>query len=161
MTTRVRLAAASWSTLTAVVFALTWFAVLAVAMYVGLNQPTLLLAWFIAYPMFALYPGVAAFAAWRSRSPRLVIAVAVLVPMAVLGWTLLTNAVTGSGIFVRDHRVMYFLVTLFAGLGLMYAIRMGVRVMRDGHVVIGTVGAGATFILATAIAFFPALMFEF
>jgi hypothetical protein len=147
-----------WPTWMAVAFALAWFAVLALAMYIGAIEPRQFLAWFIAFPMFALYPGVAAFAASRAKSPRLVIAVAALVPTAVLGWTLLSNAVTGSWPFVHDRRVMYFFVTLFAGLGLLYAIRMGTRVMRQGHVVTAYAVAGVVFITAMICSFYPAFV---
>jgi hypothetical protein len=158
MTTTTQPAASGWSTPAATVFALTWFAVLALAMYIGLNDPRQMLAWFVAYPMCALYPGVAAFAAFRAKSSRLVIAVATLVPTAVLGWTLLSNAVTGSWPFVRDSRVLYCFVTLFAGLVLMHAIRFGVQAMRERDVVIGYTVAGVIFITAMMCTFFVAFM---
>src|SRR4029450_13460596 len=123
-------AASKGATAGAIAFALTWFAVLALAMYIGLNDPRQMLAWFVAYPMFALYPGVAALAASRTDSPRLVIAVTVVGPPLVLGWTLLSNAVYGT-VRVIDRRGPYFFLTLFTGLALVYGVRIGAQLIRD------------------------------
>ena len=158
----------TWPTSLAVGVALGWFAILALAMWIGSNDPRPIQAWFVAYPMFALYPGVAGLAASRARSPGVVVALATLIPMVALWLALLPAAVDDTPFGVRDDRVQYALVTLVSGLGLLVAIRTGARVMRRGANRSGIQGGGVTvpgfavagviFLAATAIAFYPVII---
>jgi hypothetical protein len=157
MTTRTEPTAGSWPTSTAIGVALGWFAVLALSMWFGSNGSRPIVAWFVADPMFVLYPGVAALAASRTRSSNLVIALATLIPMAAL-WLVLSPAVFDTPFGVRDDRLKYAFVTLVIGLGLLVATRIGARAMRRGHPVLGFAVAGAFFVVATTIASFPLIV---
>jgi len=155
MTTRTQPVEGTWPISTAVGVALGWVAVLVLSMWIGSNGPRPIAAWFVAYPMFALYPGVAALAASRARSSNVVIALATLVPMAAL-WLALSPAAVGDTPFgVRDDRLAYAFVTLVSGLGLFVAIRVGARVMRRGLPFPGFVIAGAIFVVVVGVASFP------
>ena len=154
MTTRTEPTAGSWPTSTAIGVALGWFAVLALSMWFGSNGSRPIVAWFVAYPMFVLYPGVAALAASRARSSNLVIALATLIPMAAL-WLALSPEVYDTPFGVRDDRLKYAVFTLVFGLGLLVATRIGARAMRRGHIVLGFAVAGAFFVLIAGIASFP------
>ena len=127
-------------------------------MWIGSNGSRPIAAWIVAYPMFVLYPGVAALAASRARSPNVVIALATLVSVAAL-WLALSPVMVGvSRLGVRDDRLKYALETFVCGLGLLVAIRNGERVMRRGHRLRGFVIAGAIFVVAACIAFTPELV---
>jgi hypothetical protein len=148
----------TWPTATAVLVSLGWFAVLALAMWIGSNGPRPIMAWFVAYPMFALYPGVAAFAAVRTRSSTLVMSIAALVPSVALAWALLPSAIQEGPRGIRDERWIYAVFTLVSGLGLLVGIRAGTRLMRFGtRTIRGFVVAGAIFIAVTALAFIQLL----
>jgi hypothetical protein len=127
-------------------------------MWIGSNGSRPIAAWFVAYPMFALYPGVAALAASRARNANLVIALATLVPMAAL-WLALSPAVVIDPRFgILDQRDKYALMTFVVGLGLLEAARIGANFMRRGHRFRGFVIAGAIFVVAAIIASFPLTM---
>ena len=157
MTTRTEPTAGSWPTSTAIGVALGWFAVLALSMWFGSNGSRPIVAWFVAYPMFVLYPGVAALAASRARSSNLVIALATLIPMAAL-WLALSPEMYDTPFGVRDDRLGYAFVTLVSGLGLLVAIKVGAPVMRRGLPFPGFVIAGAIFVVAAGIASFPLII---
>jgi len=126
-------------------------------MWFGSNGSRPIVAWFVAYPMFVLYPGVAALAASRARSSNLVIALATLIPRAAL-WLALSPEMYDTPVGDRDDRLTYAFVTLVIGLGLFVATRIGARAMRRGHIVLGFAVAGAFFVVATGIAAFPSIL---
>ena len=152
MTSAARPVQGTWPTSLAAGVTLGWFAILALAMWIGLNDPTILPAWFVAYPMFALYPGVAAFAVSRAGS-GVVTALATLVPLAALWLALQTAAVQETPFGIRDDRLEYGLYTLVNGLGLLVGIRSGARLMRARHTILGFIAAGVVFVVVAAFAF--------
>ena len=158
MTTRTEPTAGSWPTSTAIGVALGWFAVLALSMWFGSNGSRPIVAWFVAYPMFVLYPGVAALAASRTRSSNLVIALATLIPMAALWLALLPTAVQDSPFGVRDDRAKYAFITVVSGIGLLVAAQSGAGLMRRGRTAMGFAVAGVIFVLVIAVAFLPAII---
>src|SRR5262245_4501876 len=135
----------TWPNSLAIGTALGWFAILALAIWAGSNGPRPVEAWFVAYPMFALYPGVAALGVSRATSPGAVTALAVLIPMAAL-WLAFQSAALQEGPHgIRDDRLEYGIYTLVNGLGLLVGIRTGVRLMRARHTVVGFAAAGVVF----------------
>jgi len=151
-----------WPTSLAVGVALAWFSVLAFAMWLGANPPQPIAAWFVAYPMFALYPGVAALAAARAQSPSIVAAVATLLPTAVLWLALAPGALYDAPFGVLDRRLEYGIYTVVTGSGLLIGIRAGARVMRRpsrARIALGFVAAGAIFVTIAAVAFYGLLVF--
>ena len=149
----------NWRTAFAVLIPLEWLGVLALAMWLGSNGPRPIAAWFVAYPMFVLYPGVAALAASRAGSSTAVNAVATLTAIGALAWALAPAMVQEGPYGVRDDRDVYLPAILVAGFALALGIRAGTRLIRRGHSLIGMSVAGAVFVLPTVVAFYAAISF--
>jgi hypothetical protein len=149
----------SWRTGFAVLIPLEWLGVLALAMWLGSNGPRPIAAWFVAYPMFALYPGIAAFAASKASSPTAVNAVATLTAIGALAWALAPAMVQKGPRGVRDDRDIYVPAILACGFALALAIRAGTRLIDRGRTFLGIVVAGAVFVLPTVVAFYAAISF--
>ncbi|HET9346160.1 MAG TPA: hypothetical protein VFO05_10685 [Candidatus Limnocylindrales bacterium] len=142
----------TWPTSLAIGVALGWFAVLSLAMWLGSNAPRPIAAWLVAYPMFALFPGVAGLAVSRAKSPGLVTALSTAVPMAALWLVLQSSTVQETPFGTRDDRLKYGIYAVVIGLGLLVAIRTGARLMRSGHTLLGFLAAGLIFVGVAALA---------
>ena len=159
MATAERPAQGSWPTTLAVGVVLGWLAVLALSMWLGSNGARPIAAWFVAYPMFVLYPSLAAFAASKSGSPTAVNAVATLTAIAALAVTLSPAMVQETIRGIRDDRYLYLPAILVTAFALALGIRTGTRLIRRGRLILGIAIAAAIFVIPTVFAFSAVLTF--
>lgn len=145
-----------WPTWTAVLLILAWLGVLALAIWIGSNGARPVAAWFVAYPMFALYPWFVAYTAVRAQSGSAIITAGALTGTLAMTSALMSDAVRQGARGVVDSRPLYAAISLIFGLGLLVGIRVGARTMRgQDRTVLGAVAAGGVFLSTTVVVFFP------